>query len=275
MQKLIINLAPTGMIPTKEMTPHVSITPKEIIKDVKKCSKLGISMVHIHARDDNDYSAYSSDVFKEIIESIRRINKDLIICVSTSGRTFKKFKERSEVLNLKGKSKPDMASLTLSSLNFNRESSINSPEMIQKLAKKMMDVGIKPELEAFDVGMINYSKYLIKKQLIKPPYYFNLIFGNIACAQANPLNLGVMLSELPKNSIWSAAGVGDFQLKMNSFGIICGGGIRIGLEDNIWYDRARTKLATNYELVKRAVDIANSYGREIASPKEVREILEL
>ena len=82
-----------------------------------------------------------------------------------------------------------------------------------------------------------------------------------------------MLSELPTDSIWSAAGVGDFQLKMNSMGIICGGGIILGLEDNIWYDRNRTKLATNYQLVKRAVDIANSYGREIAGPKEVREIL--
>src|SRR3989304_9538477 len=212
MEKLIINLAPMGMIPTKKMSPHVPITPEEIIKDVKKCSPLGVSMVHLHARDENGLSTYRSEIFREIIEGIRRINKDLIICVSTSGRAFKTFEERSEVLDLKGKAKPDMASLTLSSLNFNREVSISSPDMIKNLAKKMLDNGIKPELEAFDSGMINYSKYLIKKKLITPPYYYNLLFGNIACAQATPLNLGVMLSELPSNSIWSAAGVGDFQL---------------------------------------------------------------
>jgi 3-keto-5-aminohexanoate cleavage enzyme len=274
-EKLIINLALTGLIPTKDMTPHIPIAPEEIVEDVKKCSELGVSIVHIHARDAAGQPSCSTEYYKRITEGIRRLNRDIIICASTSGRFSKSFEERSAVLDLKDKHRPDMASLTLSSLNFNHEASINSPDTIQSLAKKMLDAGIKPELEVFDCGMINYSKYLIKKGLLKPPYYYNLLFGNIACMQANPMSLGMAISELPAESIWSAAGIGDFQLTMNSLGIICGGGVRTGLEDNIWYDSKRTRLATNYDLVKRVVDIAKVHDREIATPREVREILHL
>jgi len=249
--------------------------PEEIVEDVKKCSELGVSIVHVHVRDAKGQPSCNTEFYKKIVEGIRRFNKNMIICASTSGRVFKTFEERSAVLDFNGRHKPDMASLTLSSLNFNHEASLNSPDMIQNLAKKMLDAGIKPELEVFDCGMINYSKYLIKKGLLKPPYYYNLLFGNIACMQANPMSLGMALNELPAESVWSAAGVGDFQLKMNSLGIICGGNVRTGLEDNIWYDSKRTRLATNYDLVKRVVDIAKVHDREIATPSEAREILNL
>jgi uncharacterized protein (DUF849 family) len=139
----------------------------------------------------------------------------------------------------------------------------------------MMDRGIKPELEAFDIGMINYAKYLYRKDLLKPPFYFNLILGNIACAQANILNLGVMLTELPENSVWSVGGIGDAQLKMNLNGIINGGGVRVGLEDNIWYTPERTKLATNLNLLSRIKRFCDLLHIKTASPVEVRECLNL
>ncbi len=221
---LIINFVPTGLIPTKEMTPKVPITPGEIIEDVLEASELGVNMVHIHARDrETGTPTYKKDVYAEIISGIRKKNKDIVIGVSTSGRNFNEFEKRSEVLDLKGDMKPDFASLTLSSLNFNKQASINSPQMIQALAKKMIENNIRPELEVFDLGMINYAIYLMKKGLIRPPYYFNLILGNIACAQANMLNLGLMIRDLPDGSIWSAGGVGDFQLKVNTMAIAEGG----------------------------------------------------
>jgi 3-keto-5-aminohexanoate cleavage enzyme len=147
--------------------------------------------------------------------------------------------------------------------------------MIQNLAKKMLEKGIRPELEAFDLGMINYAKYLIKKELLKPPYYFNLILGNIACAQADMLHLGLMINELSEESIWSVGAVGDCQLTMNSIAIAAGGGVRVGLEDNIWYDAERSRLATNHELVERIVSIAKAMGREPYSPRETRELFKL
>jgi uncharacterized protein (DUF849 family) len=158
-------------------------------------------------------------------------------------------------------------------LNFNKEANINSPEMIQAMARKMAENNIKPELEAFDLGMINYAKYLIRKGLIKPPYYFNLILGNIACAQADLLNLGLMTRELPGDSIWSAGGVGNAQLKMNVMSLLAGGGVRVGLEDNIWYDEERTRLATNRELVERTLLVAKTLGQTPYTNAEARKAL--
>ena len=275
-KKFILNFAPTGMIPTKEMTPYVPIRPEEIINDVLSVVDLGITMVHVHVRNpETGEPSYKKELYAEIIRGIRTKEKDLILCVSTSGRNFSEFEKRSECLNLDGELKPDFGSLTLSSLNFNKQASINSPQMIQDLARMMLERGIKPELEVFDLGMINYAKYLISKGLLKAPYYFNLILGNIACAQADILHLGLMTKELPEGSIWSAGGVGDYQLPMNVIAIVADGGVRIGLEDNIWYDAERTRLATNRDLVKRIVMISEGMGLVPFTPKEARELLKL
>ena len=275
-KKFMFNFTPTGLIPTKEMTNKVPIKPVEIIKQVLEASELGANMVHLHAREpETGLPTYKKEIYAEIIQGIRKENRDLIICVSTSGRHFFEFEKRSQVLELDGELKPDFGSLTLSSLNFNKQASINTPQMIQDLAKMMFRNNIRPELEAFDFGMINYSKYLIKKDLIKPPYYFNLILGNIACAQANTLSLGLMIKELPESSIWSVGGVGDSQLPMNAMAIITGGGVRVGLEDNIWYDEERTRLASNRDLIERILTIARAMGRTPYTAKEARIVLGL
>ncbi len=273
---VIINFTPTGMIPTRQMTPHVPITPQQIIEDVHQAFETGITMVHLHARDSRSGKpTYKAKVYSEIIAGIRRFCDDLIICVSLSGRTFSQFEKRAEPLSLEGELKPDMGSLTLSSLNFNREASMNSPDMVMALAREMKRRGILPELEAFDSGMINYAKYLARKGLIEPPYFFNLILGNIACAQADLLHAGVILQDLPPDSLWSIGGVGDFQLMMNSVAIATGGGVRVGLEDNIWYDSARTRLAQNAYLVRRIHRLAQANERGIMKPAELRQRLNL
>lgn len=274
--KFIVNFTPTGMIPTKEMTPHVPISVDDIVKDVLETARLGVSMVHLHVRDQiTGEASYKKEIYADIIRGIRHYNKDLILGVSTSGRVHNSFDKRSECLELEDDLKPDVASLTLSSVNFNKQASINSPDMIKALVKKMLERNIKPELEVFDLGMINFAKYLIRKKLLKPPYYFNLILGNIACAQADMMHLGLMVRELPENSYWSVGGIGDWQLKMNVLAVASGGGVRIGLEDNIWFDTDRTELATNFRLVERLAGIAKSLGCQPYSPSEVRKLLNL
>lgn len=275
-ENLIIDFTPTGMIPTKELTPYVPVSVNEITEDVLEAYELGVTKVHLHARDqETGNPTYRKEIYASIIEGIRKFAPDLVICVSLSGRTFNKFEERSEALELIGELKPDLGSLTLSSLNFNKIASVNTPDMIQNLAVKMKRLGIVPELEAFDAGMINFAKYLIKKELIEPPYYFNLLLGNIACAQADILYAGIMIRDLPENSIWSIAGIGDSQLMMNSVSIAIGGGVRVGLEDNIWYDTERTRLAKNADLVRRIHVLAGANGREIMSPGEFRKKMNL
>lgn len=273
---LIVNFTPTGMIPNKDMTHHVPISVKEIIEDVHEAFELGITMVHLHARDESTGEpTYRAEVYRRIIEGIRKFSKDLVVCVSLSGRTFKEFGKRAEPLQIDGDMKPDMGSLTLSSVNFNLEDSVNSPKMIRSLAKEMKQRGILAELEAFDAGMINYAKYLEKKGLLEAPHYFNLILGNIACAQADLLHLGVMVRDLPPHSFWSVAGIGNAQLMMNSTAIASGGGVRVGLEDNIWYDNKRTRLAQNIDLIRRIHIIADANERKIMPPSEFRTLLNL
>jgi uncharacterized protein (DUF849 family) len=269
--KLIVNFTPTGMIPTKKMTPFVPVSVSEIVEDVHLASEIGITMVHLHAREPiSQVPTYKKEIYGEIIEGIRKYAPDLVICVSLSGRNFKELSKRGDPLLLEGALKPDMGSLTLSSLNFNKVASVNTPDIIEGLAALMKEKGIVPELEAFDIGMINYAKYLEKKNLIQAPYYFNLLLGNIACAQANVLHAGVMINDIPEDSLWSLAGIGDVQLKMNSLSIAVGGGVRVGLEDNIWYDASRTQLATNVDLLKRVHTIATANGREVMTAQEFR-----
>jgi uncharacterized protein (DUF849 family) len=273
---LIINFTPTGLIPTREMTPHVPLSVGEIVEDVHKAVELGITMVHIHAREaGTGIPSHKAEIYRDIIAGIRSYSQDLVICVSLSGRIVNSFEHRAEPLQLDGGEKPDMGSLTLSSLNFNTTASINSPETIQKLALEMKNRGIVPEFEAFDSGMINYARYLQRKNLVEAPYYFNLLFGNIACAQASLLHVGVMTGEMPQGSVWSLAGIGNDQLPMNSLAVAMGWGVRVGLEDNIWYDPARTKLARNIDLLRRIHDLASANDRKIMSPGKFRELLNL
>ena len=273
---LIINFAPTGMVPTKEMTPHVPLNCNEIIDEVLHAVEVGITVAHLHARDQSkERPTQDPEVYGAIIEGIRRHSPDLVLCVSLSGREEPDFELRSAPLDLDGNLKPDMGSLTLSSLNFQSQASLNPPCVIQKLAAKMNARGIKPELEVFDLGMVNYAHYLVKKKLLLGPHYFNLLFGNIAGMQASLSEAGLMLASLPKPCFCAFAGIGNCQLTMNSIAIANGQAVRVGLEDNIWFDPARSRLATNAELLKRVHAIAACHDRQVMSSSKFREHLQL
>jgi 3-keto-5-aminohexanoate cleavage enzyme len=275
MQPLIINLAPTGMIPTRAQTPHVPLTSTEIADEALACAQLGVSMVHLHARDVDGLPTTDSRLFADIVSKIRTVNSEVIITATTSGRKVPDVEQRASSLYLDGDLRPDMASLTLGSMNFATEASMNSPATIMRLAEIMQNKGIRPELEVFDLGMINFAKILIDKGLISAPYYFNILLGNPATAQASMLHLATMVNELPAGSIWAVAGIGRFQTRANALGVVLGDGVRVGLEDNLWWDQERTQLATNAQLIGRVTAQAQALGRPIASALEVRQRLDL
>lgn len=172
--KLIINAALTGMVPTKQDNPNVPVTPAEIVADARRCRDAGASIVHIHARDEHGQPTYHKEVFAEIIAGIRQSCPELLISVTTSGRVHREFAQRADVLTLEGALKPDFASLTLGSMNFPNQASANAPEMIRDLATAMNHRGIVPELELFELGMVDYAKYLIDHVVLKPPLYANI-----------------------------------------------------------------------------------------------------
>jgi uncharacterized protein (DUF849 family) len=172
--------------------------------------------------------------------------------------------------------RPDLGSLTIGSLNFPKQASVNDPEMIQSLARAMQERGIVPEMEFFDLGMIDYARdFLIPRGLIREPFYCNILLGSLGTMVATPRNLVTMVDALPPGTTWSATGIGRYQLSINSLAIAMGGHVRVGLEDNLWFDEERTVPATNAMLVERVVKVAESMGRSIASPAEAREIIGL
>jgi 3-keto-5-aminohexanoate cleavage enzyme len=269
--KLIIQLAPTGMVPTKDENPHLPVSPEEIARDVYEAYKLGVSVVHVHARDEKGKPTYKKEIYERIFSEIKRKCPDIIICASTSGRVDPDISYRMDVLELK----PEMASLTMGSVNFLNSQSINPIDTIITLAEAMNIRGIKPELEIFEPGFINNARYLVKKGPLKLPLHINLLLGSLGNIPADLRDLVYMVDSLPKGCTWSAAGIGRFQTQIAAAAILMGGHVRIGLEDSIYYNYERKELATNLELVKRVVSIANDLGRDIASPDEARKILGL
>lgn len=273
---LIINVCPTGMIPTRASTPHVPLSVDEIVRDAIAVADAGAQMVHLHARDEATGRPTSDTrYFERILTGIRRERPELVCCVTTSGRNWPEFERRSEVLLLKGAAKPDMASLTLGSLNFLTGPSSNAIHTIERLAMCMRENDIKPELEIFDSGMINLARYLERHGILSGTKYFNLLLGNLNTAAATIGDLSHLVAALPEDSVWSAAGLGSFQLPMNVAAILAGGNVRVGLEDNIHYDAGRSRLATNVELVQRLVRISQEFERPLATCAQVRAMLGL
>lgn len=272
---LIINVCLTGMIPRKSMTRFVPETVEEIIEDAIKAYDAGARIVHIHARDEDGMPTPEVRYYDEIIRGIRKERPGLICCATTSGRDWPEFEKRSAVLYLDKSSRPDMASLTTGSLNFISGPSASSVTMIERLAMAMKEQGVKPELEVFDLGMINMIKYLERNQLVSGKKYVNILLGNINTTPATIQGMSTMVDQLPKDSIWAVAGLGQFQLPMNMASVVAGGHVRVGLEDNIYYDSRRKVLANNVELVKRIVRIAEELERPCASVDEARMMLGL
>jgi uncharacterized protein (DUF849 family) len=258
------------MVPTKAMTPHVPITPGEIARDVEAAAALGITSVHLHARDGDGAPTWDREVYARIVGAVRDRVPEVLINVSTSGRTWSELEKRADCLALDGDLKPDLASLTLSSLNFLGSASVNAPDTVRGLATIMRDRGIVPELEIFDLGMVNMAHVLRKEGLVPPGAVANLFFGNIAGMQANAAEVGLAVERLPEDILWAGAGLGDFQLTAQALAVAVGGGVRVGLEDGIWFDRGRTTLATNESLVERVHRLLELHGRRMMTPAELR-----
>ncbi len=274
-EPVIINAAITGIVPTKDDTPHVPITIAEIAADVEAVAEAGAVIVHLHPRDGNGKPTCDSEIYQRLIGTVRARCPQIIICASCSGRIKSDVDVRGVALTFEGDLKPDMASLTCGSMNFPHQASVNTPQTIIELARRMKDRGIKPEVEVFEPGMINYACYLIRNNLVDEPIYVNMLLGNLGTSPATAASLSHMLDLLPDGSLWSVAGIGRYQLTANTLALAMGGHVRVGLEDNPYYDWGKRTPATNRMLVERVVRIAGELGRPPATPQQAREIIGL
>jgi len=259
--KKIINFTPTGTQPTRDNS-KAPLSPNEIIEEVHEAFDIGISMVHIHARDEQLQNTWRPEVYEKIITGIRKHCPNLVICASLTGRNFPEFERRSAVIELM----PDMGSLTMSSLNFPKGASVNEPEMILRLIEKMEMYGVIPEIECFDSGMLNYVNYLINRRILKGPHYINVILGNMYNGQCDLSTVASILDKKPQDSVMCLGGIGKFQLQANMLGLMYADGVRVGLEDNLYYiDKG---LATNVKLLKRIHRMMDELGVGLVSSNQ-------
>jgi uncharacterized protein (DUF849 family) len=272
---LIINAALTGMIPTRARVPHVPLTAGEVVDDAARCFEAGARIVHLHARDAEERPEWRRSAYEEMIPEIRRRCPGVVVCVTTSGRYVSEIDRRADVLLLEGEARPDLASLTLGSLNFGTGPSINSIDTIEELGRRMADAGIRPELEIFDVGMAHLAYRLLTRGLIEPPLYANLLLGFPNSAPANARGLLALIETLPAETCWSVGALGAFQRPMTTLAAVIGGHIRTGLEDNPWADTEGVVPTTNEQLVLTASSAGAQVGRQPAATEETRDLLGL
>lgn len=272
---LIINAALTGMVPRRDRVPHVPVTAEQIVEDAQSCFEAGATIVHLHARADDEAPEWRREAYEAFIPEIRNRCPGIVVCASTSGRTFVELDQRADVLALEGDARPDMASLTLGSLNFRDVASVNAPQMIRALAERMAAAGIRPEVEVFDTGMAYMAHTLRAEGLLPEPMYVNLLLGSPNTAPGRVGDLAALVDALPAGAVWAAAGIGAFQLKMNAIAVFAGGHVRTGLEDNAHFDHATRSPATNAQLVRRIVELARIAGRSVSTADETRATIGL
>jgi 3-keto-5-aminohexanoate cleavage enzyme len=269
MEKLIITAAISGAELTKEQQPNLPITPQEIAQEAAACREAGAAIIHLHVRDQQGKATQDRECFRAAMEAIKA-KTEVIIQPSTGGAVGMTPEERLQPVSLR----PEMATLTTGTVNFGNDVFYNSPGEIEQFAAYMLEMGVKPEIEVFDVGMINNALNLEKKGLLKKPLHFDFVMGVPGAIPGTAKNLLFLIDAIPPGSTWTVAGIGRAQLSLGTMAILLGGNVRVGFEDNIYY--AKGVLAkSNAELVARIARLATELGREIAAPHEAREILGL
>jgi len=272
MEKLIITAAITGSRITREATPYIPLTPEEIVASAIECWEAGASIVHIHVRDPNTgLGTQDIGLFRQVVEPLRE-RTDLVLCLTTSGIPGKNLAIEERLIPLE--LKPELASFDAGSINLGGSVFINTPEFLQAAAARMSKEGVKPELEVFDVGMMVACLRMREEGYLKDPLHFQFVLGTPWGIPATPKSLLHLLDYLPERSTWSVIGIGKAHLPMSLMGLILGGHIRVGMEDNVYYTRGEL-AKSNAQFVERIVRIAEAYGREVATPEEARQILNL
>ena len=278
-KKTIITAAVTGAWPKKENKPNVPMTPQEIADDVYACWKAGAAIAHLHMRDENGDGTMDTAKFEETVNLIhtKYPDCDIILNLTTSGDIHAD--DEIRVAHVK-KLKPEMASYDCGSMNWLHSGLfINSPKFLTDCGLLFQETNTKPEIEAFDPGMIGNAAYYIKKGVLKTPVHFQFCMG---CANGIPgtmKNLIFMKETADElvgkgNYTWSCFGVGHSAMEMLYGAVALGGGIRVGMEDNVMY--AKGQLAeSNVQFVERAARVIREYGNEVATPAEAREMLGL
>ena len=273
--KVIITAAINGALVDKGMNPNVPEQPDEIAQAALECYNAGAAIVHIHARDEQGKPTGTKEKFEEIMSAVRGKCSEIIVQFSTGGGANLTIEERVRCLD----AKPESASLNMGTLMRQTGAYAGTPfsnltKDIEAWAAKMNELDIKPEMECYSQSMYRDVNNLIKKELIKPPYYVNFVLGMQyqGAIEATTETLVSMAQFLPADCYFNITATSAAQLPITTMGMIMGGAIRVGLEDNIYYSRGAL-AKSNAQLVERSARIARELNIEPVSPDEARQIL--
>ena len=269
MKPLIITCALVGAELTREQQPQLPLTPEEIARSGLEAVQAGASILHLHVRDGQGKPTCDEKVFQKVVELIRKEGNP-ILQVSTGGAIGDSEGDRLRPL-LAG---TEMASLTTGTVNFGNDVFFNPLPFVEGLAKAQLERGIKPEIEVFDVSMLETGIRLMEKGFIKRPIHVQFVLGVPGGLAATERNLRFLVEGLPPEATWTLSAIGRHQFPMMEHAIAWGGHCRVGFEDNIYLEKGML-AKTNAELVAKVVDLAKKKGRPIASIDEAREILHL
>jgi len=267
-QPMIINVALTGVVPSKRDNPSVPLTPAEIADDAIACADAGAAVVHLHVRDEEGQPTHRCDLYEATLGPIREARPELILCITTSSRVDPDRAARMIGLELSPPLRPELASLTLGSFNFPGVPSVNPPGTIRALLERMGELAIRPELEVFELGMVNTLHALAAQGLIPDPPIVNILLGSMGSLPAFVGDLARVVERLPAGAEWAAAGVGIYQQPMTIAAAIMNGNVRTGLED--CPTRKGKAEWSNVAAVQAAVAIAELSGRRVATAAEAR-----
>lgn len=282
-KKVIISCAVTGAGATTDKNQHVPVTPKEIADSAIKAAKAGATIAHIHVRDPKTGElSHDPELFREVVERVRESDTDVVLNITAGGggdwipssqdptvgglgTDIQTPEERHEPV---GKLLPEICTLDCGSVNFGEQIYISPPDWLRKQARLIQQSGVKPELECFDTGQIRFANQLIKEGLIDGDPMFQFCLGIPWGADADTETMQYMRNKVPENAHWAAFGIGRLQMPMAAQSLLLGGHVRVGLEDNLYLKKG--VLASNEQLVEKAVSIIEHLGSEPMTPQEAR-----
>lgn len=271
MEKLIITAAICGAEVLKEHNPAVPYTVEECVREAKSAYKAGASIIHLHVRFDDGTPTQDKARFKEVMDAIRKECPDVIIQPSTGGAVGMTDDERLQPTLLH----PEMATLDCGTCNFGGDDVFtNTENTIKYFGERMIELGIKPELEVFDKSMIDMALRLHKKGYIKTPMHFDFVMGVNGGISGELRDFVFLRHSIPADATYTVAGIGRYEFPLAVAAIIDGGHVRVGFEDNVFLSKG-VLAKSNGELVAKVVHLAHELGREVANPAEARRILGL
>ena len=245
------------------------MTPQEIAIAAEECAKAGASIVHLHAREADGTPTQDRETYREIIAAIRE-RCDVIVQVSTGGAVGMTSAERLAPVTLK----PEMATLSMGTVNFGDDVFMNHPADMETFLHAMQQHGVKPEFEIFDTGMISTLSRWLKKGLLQGPQHVDFVLGIPGGMAGTPQALMYLVEQLPPDATWTVAGIGSAQLPLGTLAILLGGHVRVGFEDNVYYRKGEL-ASSNAQLVSRIARISDELNRPVATPAQARAILGL